>query len=134
MKTLIILACAGLAAGCTAGDRPEEMAADEAKLATELANYEQSGRPVSCVSLTQLRGNRSAGETAIIFEGLGDNVWVNRPPAGCPSLEFGRALQTKTTGSQLCRGDIAQVVDPGAGISHGGCALGDFTPYRRRRG
>jgi hypothetical protein len=132
MKTLLILACAGLAAGCTVDERPEDMAADEAKLATELAHYEQSGEPVSCVSLRQLRGNRSAGESAIIFDGIGDNIWVNRPPSGCPRLGFGRALKIKMPGNQLCRGEIAEVLDPGTGTSHGSCSLGDFTPYRRR--
>ena len=131
MKTLLILACAGLAAGCTMNDPPEASADDEAKLATELRDYEQRGDAVSCVSTTQLRGNRSAGEGAIIFEGLGANLWVNRPPGGCPDLRKHLALRTRTTGTQLCRGDIALVFDPGSGMSYGGCALGEFTPYRR---
>ncbi len=64
--------------------------------------------------------------------GEGGRLWVNHPPAGCPDVTGGRALQIQTTVTQLCRGDIAQVFDPLTGISYGGCGLGDFTPYERR--
>jgi hypothetical protein len=135
MKKLILLACVAGLAGCTANEGMEEAAAkDEATLAAQLRDYEQAGAPVSCVNMRDLRGNRSAGEGAIIFDGPGQRIWVNRPPAGCPDLSFGRALQTRTTSTQLCRGDIAHVFDPVSGISYGGCGLGDFTPYERRGG
>ncbi|QAY76973.1 hypothetical protein [Sphingosinicella sp. BN140058] len=134
MKRILFLPLAALA-GCTT--QPAERApagasqADQAQLATELANYRQAGPPVSCVPTRTLRGNRSAGEAAIIFEGTGRRIWVNRPAAGCPALTSSRALRTKTTTSQLCRGDIVDVFDPVAGFQYGGCSLGDFTPYDR---
>jgi hypothetical protein len=122
-----------LLGACTAADRPADMgASDQTKLQAALAGYEQAGPPVSCVNLRDLRGNRSVGEGAIIFEGTSSaRLWVNRPAGGCPSLDFGRALVTRTTTSQLCRGDIAEVIDPVAHIAEGSCGLGDFTPYRR---
>ena len=131
MRHLILFAAACLAAGCAADDPVETAADDEAKLAAQLAGYEPDGPPVSCVNLRDLDGNKSAGETAIVFDGRGSRKWVNRPAAGCPSLEFGRTLRTRTSSSQLCRGDIATVFDPVAGIEYGGCGLGDFEPYRR---
>jgi hypothetical protein len=137
MKYSIILASALLAAGCTTdeGAQPVDMAAnDEAKLAAQLRGYEPSGPPVSCVNSRELQGNRSAGETAIVFSGVGGRKWVNRPAAGCPDLGFSRALRTRTPSTQLCRGDIATVFDPVARIEYGGCGLGDFQPYRRVRG
>jgi hypothetical protein len=134
MRHLILLASALMAAGCTT-DEPVEMAAnDEAKLAAQLRGYEPAGPPVSCVNMRNLQGNRSAGEGAIVFDGNVGKKWVNRPPGGCPSLEFGRALRTRTSGTQLCRGDIAAVFDPVARIEYGACGLGDFEPYRRVRG
>ena len=132
MNRSVVLGAIGLVAACA--DRPpaEISQADEAQLATELRDYEPAGPAVSCVNTRELQGNRSAGEAAIIFGGLGRRVWVNRPPAGCPSLDNGRALKTQTTSTRLCRGDIATVFDPVSGIGYGGCGLGDFEPYERR--
>jgi hypothetical protein len=132
MKRIAAFCALGMVAAC-AQERPAEVSqADEARLATELRDYEPAGPPVSCVNTRELQGNRSAGEGAIIFGGLGRKLWVNRPPAGCPSLDHGRALRTQTTSTRLCRGDIATVFDPVNGISYGGCGLGDFEPYERR--
>jgi len=135
MKHIIALAALGLAAGCAAStDADADMrAADgEATLAAELRNYRPAGQPVSCVPLRNLGGNHSAGEGAIVFDGPGGRLWVNRPPAGCPDLRQGRALSLRTTGSQLCRGDIVNVVDTISGINFGACGLGDFEPFQRR--
>lgn len=137
MRHLLLLASACLAASCTTdepGDRADLRADDEATLAAQLRGYEPAGPPVQCVSTRDLGGNRSAGETAIVFTGTGGRKWVNRPPAGCPDLGFSRALTTRTTGTRLCRGDIATVFDPVARTEFGGCGLGDFQPYRRVRG
>jgi hypothetical protein len=134
MKKLIAFAAVALCAGCTtasADEVAERQANGEAKLAAELRNYEQAGPPVSCVSQRNLGGNRSAGD-AIVFDGNTSAVrYVNRPAGGCPDLNFGRALIIRTTSTQLCRGDIATVLDPVSRIQYGGCGLGDFTPYRR---
>ena len=134
MKKLILVAAIALSAGCTAASADEvaEMEANsEAQLAGELRGYEQAGPPVSCVSQRDLRGNRSAGD-AIVFDGNTRSMrYVNRPAGGCPDLNFGRALVIRTTSTQLCRGDIATVLDPVSRAQFGGCGLGDFTPYRR---
>jgi hypothetical protein len=130
MRHLILLASACLAAGCTTDEPVETAASDEAKLAAQLRGFEPAGPPVQCVNMRDLQGNNSAGD-AIVFDGTSGRKWVNRPAGGCPSLEFGRALQTRTTGAQLCRGDIATVFDPVSHSQYGGCGLGDFEPYRR---
>jgi hypothetical protein len=133
MRTILILTCAGLAAACSMNQPADPRAAEASSeaLSKALAGYEPAGPPVSCVPMRDLRGNRSAGD-AIVFDGLSSaTIYVNRPPGGCPSLDFGRALVTRTSISQLCRGDIADVVDPSSRTNYGGCALGDFEPYRR---
>jgi hypothetical protein len=44
------------------------------------------------------------------------------------------ALVTKQFGNaELCRGDIARVVDTLNGFTVGSCVFGDFTPYVRPR-
>jgi hypothetical protein len=136
MKYFILLASACLAAGCTTESdeaRVEMAANDEATLAAQLRGFEPAGPPVQCVSTRDLRGNRSAGETAIVFTGNGGRLWVNRPAAGCPDLRMSRALKTRTPSTRLCRGDIATVFDPLTRFEYGGCGLGDFEPYRRVR-
>ena len=137
MRHLLLIASACLAAGCTTdepGDRVDMRADDEASLAFQLRGLEPAGPPVPCVNSRDLKGNRSAGETAIVFSGVGGRKWVNRPAAGCPDMRFSRALKTRTTSSRLCRGDIATVFDAVSRIEYGGCGLGDFEPYRRARG
>ena len=133
MKRSIAVVLLGLAAGLAliggagAGD-------DEAKLANKLRHHEPFGPPIACVSLAKLRSNTLVGSTAIVFEGrnLG-TLYVNRPEGGCPVLRMGRALQTGTGGSRLCRGDLVTVWDPVSGVDYGTCPLGDFTAYRRAR-
>ena len=137
MKHLLLIASVCLAAGCTTdepGDRADIRADDEATLAAQLSGFEPAGPPVQCVNSRDLRGNRSAGETAIVFSGTGGRLWVNRPAAGCPDLRMSRALKTRTPGTRLCRGDIATVFDPLTRFEYGGCGLGEFEPYRRVRG
>ena len=131
---MLLFPLMALTAGCMA-DRPMEMsAAAQSQLAEELRGRVQAGPPQQCVSTRNLRGNRSVGEGAIIFGTTGsDLVYVNRPPAGCPEIRPGRALRTRTTTTQLCAGDIAEVFDPVQNFGFGGCGLGEFTPYRRAR-
>jgi hypothetical protein len=132
MMRLACLLLAFTTAACTAGAGapPEAMSAEaQSRLSEELAGY-TAGSPISCVSQRDLRGNRSVGD-ALLFEGRGKVVYVNRPAGGCPELRFNRALRTRTPSPQLCRGDIATVFDPISGIDHGSCGLGDFVPYRK---
>ncbi|HEY1607026.1 MAG TPA: hypothetical protein VGF77_15670 [Allosphingosinicella sp.] len=128
-KLLCSLIAAGAATLCvSAAPQPD----DEARLAQALANYQQSGPPTDCVNERLLGDNRSAGHHAIIFNnGSSYRLWVNHPSGGCPNLNHGLALVIRSPSDRLCRGDIAEVVDPVAHIPYGSCILGDFTPYRR---
>jgi hypothetical protein len=129
MRLFLSFTALTLIAAC-APEEVEPSADTQAALSAELRNYEPAGEPVSCVNQRDLRGNRSAGD-ALVFTGLGDRLWVNRPAAGCPGLDSGRTLVTRTTTTQLCRGEIVSIVDPVSGFSAGSCSLGDFVPYRR---
>jgi len=141
MKTIIIvLSAAILAVGCTHNGGPQasaraqaQAAEDEAGLAAVLRGR-IAGPPQDCVNQGDLGGNKSYGRGVILFSGRTDDVvYVNRPAGGCSDLNFGRALKTRTTTTQLCRGDIVTVFDPISGTEYGGCGLGEFTPYRRAR-
>jgi hypothetical protein len=140
MKTVIILSAVILVAGCTHGGRPEAGAPAQPQAAqhetelTEALSGRVAGPPQDCVTQSDLGGNKSYGREVIVFTGrTGDVLYVNRPTAGCPGLDSGRALRIQSTMSQLCRGDIVTVFDPISGVEFGGCSLGEFTPYRPAR-
>ncbi|HEX5183989.1 MAG TPA: hypothetical protein VFW19_12675 [Allosphingosinicella sp.] len=128
-KLLCSLIAAGAATLCvSAAPQPD----DEARLASALANYQQSGPPTDCVNERELGNHRSVGHHTIIFDNGGIyRLWVNHPSGGCPNLNHGLTLVFRTPMDRLCRGDIAEVIDPVAHIPEGSCILGDFTPYRR---
>ena len=133
MKSAFLIALAGLAAGCTAGESVEVAHESEADIAEALAGR-SAGAPQPCVETRRIRSSRSLGDDAILFEGsTSDLVYLNRPEGGCPGLRMGRSIRMRTTGTSLCRGDIVTPFDPMSGAEHGGCGLGDFIPYRRDR-
>jgi hypothetical protein len=138
MKATMMLLAVVVAAACTHGGQPEtrlrtqaQAAEDEAKLAAALSGR-IAGPAQDCVDERDLGGSESYGGRVILFRGPTDDVvYVNRPPAGCPGLDSGRALRVRTPAARLCRGDIATVFDPVSGADLGGCSLGEFTAYRR---
>ena len=131
MKKIIALFVAPLA-GCMA-EPPMEMSAQAQTEFAALIEGRVAEQPRHCVSRRDLRGNRSVGD-AIVFEGPTRNTFfVNRPTVGCPDLDSGRALITRSPSAQLCAGEIAEVVDTAAGFTVGSCTLGEFTPYHRIR-
>lgn len=130
MKRLLIGPLLAVTAGCAATG-PVEPSAEEQSDLTQALRGRIAGEPMACVQQRNLRNNRSYGETAILFEGPGDVIYMNRPRAGCPEITQSRALVTRTTSGQLCRGDIVSVVDPVQNFNYGSCGLGDFVPYRR---
>jgi hypothetical protein len=138
VTALIVLLAAIFAAGCAHNGGPEasaqaQAAEDEAGLAAALSGR-TAGPTQDCVDQRDLGGNKSYGKGVIVFGGPTDDVvYVNRPQAGCPDLDSGRALRTRATMARLCRGDIVAVFDPISGIEYGSCSLGEFTPYRRAR-
>jgi hypothetical protein len=136
MKKIVLVGLMLMSAGCVTepgeqGAEAEAAAAGEAALAEAIGDRRPQA-PVACVSQRNLQGNRSVGD-AIVFGGPGDTIYVNRPAGGCSGLTDSRTLVTRTTSSQLCRGDIATIVDSATGMFQGSCGLGDFTPYSRAR-
>jgi hypothetical protein len=73
-------------------------------------------------------------EQTIAFRQGSSRVYVNHMQGGCTNLGGSNALVTKTFGTaQLCRGDIAQVVDLQNHFTVGSCVFGDFVPYTKPR-
>ncbi|MCJ8158022.1 DUF6491 family protein [Sphingomonas sp. LaA6.9] len=140
MRLLIpILGLAGLA-GCATADtaqleaaRAERDARADAELTKALKGRVQSGEPTDCITLHQARSSTTIRDRAVVYEMAGDMVYVNNFQGGCAGLNDTKAIITRSTTSQLCRGDIATVTDLVAGFSTGSCIFGDFVPYRKPR-
>jgi hypothetical protein len=138
MRTLILFGAAALAAGCVgdadvdAGRSPTMNAAEDAALSAGLEGR-TAGPPRSCIRLQDVRNTRSAGRDTILFDGAGDVVYVNRARSSCPDIKTWHAIRHRTIGTNICSGELIRVFDPNSGIEYGGCALGEFVPWRRRR-
>lgn len=130
MKAALTLLIAGLAAGCTMESEPIERTAAARSAIAEATEGRVAGEPVSCINQVGLRGTRTVAG-AIIFEGPGGVVYVNEGNGGCSALAHGRAIRTSNPSGRLCRGDIVTAFEPVSGMEFGGCAMGDFVPYRR---
>ena len=131
MKPVITVLVAALAGACVSASEPAELSADgQARLGAELAGR-TAGEPRTCLVQRDIRHTRTIADGVMLFEGVGDTLWVNRGSGGCSALRFGRAFHTVTPSTSLCRGDVVTVFDPVSGTEYGGCSLADFVPYRR---
>lgn len=117
----------GTAALSQTGDHAVER---DLKIMDQWLAGKQPGPPVSCISQRQIRSTYYVGGKTILYKVSNNLVYRNDPPGGCPGLNSNLALETRTPTGMLCSGEIAQVKDYSQGYSPGGCALGEFVPYR----
>jgi hypothetical protein len=90
-------------------------------------------RPVSCLPHYQSGDMRVIDDDTIAFRDGARRTFVAHMNGGCSNLGNGStALVTHQFGTaDLCRGDIARVVDTLNGFTVGSCSFGDFVPYVR---
>lgn len=115
-----------LASACATTTAARNEAPDD-KLAQALAG-KVAGKPVSCISLNDARSSTTYRD-AILYRSSSKLTYAN-DLGNCPYLRENNILVTRATGSQLCRGDIVNMVDRGSGFPTGSCAFSDFVPYR----
>lgn len=134
MRNLIVIALIGTgavllgtAAVSQTGDRAVER---DLKIMDQWLAGKQPGPPVSCIPHSQIRATYYVGGKTILYKVSNNLVYRNDPPGGCPGLNSNLALETRNPTGMLCSGEIAQVKDYSQGYSPGGCALGEFVPYR----
>ena len=127
MKPAVLILSA--LAACTAAE-PIERAGPTPDAIAHAVRGRTPGPPVACISQFGLRGSRAVAG-AMLFRGPGDVIYVNEGIAGCRALALGTAFRTHNPTGRLCRGDIVTAFEPVSGAEFGGCALGDFVPYRR---
>ena len=126
----LILAGAGLVA-CSTAPQPVMRSADKQAEYVKLTEGKVAGPVASCLPAYNAGDMRVIDDSTVVFRQSASRVYVAHLQGGCPNLgRGGYAMVTRQVGGMgLCRGDIAQVVDTGSGMSVGSCVFDGFTPY-----
>lgn len=89
-----------------------------------------TGPPIRCIHPRNIRGAQTIVNSSVITFGTGRRTgYRNDIVPACAALRPDRAIITRQYTSDICEGDIFQVVDTLSRVNWGGCAFGKFTPY-----
>jgi len=125
-----LTAMAALAAVASAMPaQAKERLTGEAQLA-KMLDGRVAGKPVDCVTLTQIRSTEIIDRTAIVYTTNNGTMYVNRP-SGANFLDDDDILVSEPRNGQACRIDIVRLIDRGSRMSSGSVGLNDFVPYPR---
>lgn len=134
MRPAAFLIIAAASAACASSALSEPRTSKAESRLQNLLRGKVAGPPVSCLSSYRAGRMTIIDDDTVLFRVGNKTVYRNDPPGGCyPMGGAGYSLVTRTPGSGLCSGDIAQVIDLRTGFSAGACALGKFVPYRTAR-
>jgi len=132
MRIPALLVIASAIGSCTtAPQAPVQLSAREQAELAQLTDGKVAGKPISCLQHYQTDDMITVNESTIAFRNGRSTVYLNGMQGGCPNLRAPYALLTKSPSSQLCRGDIAEVVDTSTHMTVGSCVFGDFVPYTK---
>lgn len=125
MRALMLIAAAGLVAGCSQRPLPPGVATADV-LAGRIA-----GPPQTCIP-TYSAENIHALDRQTLAYGYGRTIYVNRLLGPCPAIENANTIIVQaSTGNEYCRGDRVRGREPGALIAGPACNLQDWVPYRQ---
>ena len=129
MRTMLVIGFGLALAGCaTQSPVPTRTAEAQADL-NKLIAGKNAGAPFTCLQHYHSDDMVRIDESTVAFK-QGRRVYVNHLIGACSNLDSSfYALVTKSSGTGLCRGDIAYVQDVSNGTIVGSCAIGDFVPY-----
>ena len=135
MRGLTIALIASALAGCTTAPAPMTRSAEAEAQLNKLLAGKTAGKPISCLPTWRSRDMVVIDDNTVVFRDSRRRVYRNDFRGGaCDELGNGfYTLVTKSTGSGLCSGDLAQVVDVQTGFTVGSCVIGDFVPYEGPR-
>ena len=131
MRMILLAAAAISLVACeTTDSQPEQRSAEAQATYDRMLAGKTAGRPANCLPLLRSHDMVVIDDDTILYRD-GRTTYVNQPLGSCNLLSRGSyALVTRSFGSQLCRGDIATVLDTRTGVTVGSCSFGDFVPYR----
>lgn len=90
-----------------------------------------AGPPVNCINVSQITGSHIVDGTAILYDVVGGDIYVNRPTSGAYMLNRNQYLVTDTHIPELCNVDQVDLVDGTTHIPSGTVGLGQFVPYHK---
>jgi hypothetical protein len=133
MRVISVLMAGAMLASCTTGPPEPTRSAQKQQEFQQLLNGKVAQGSVSCLPHYRSGDMRIIDDQTIAFRDGSSRVYVNHMQGACNNLGFGSyALVTRQFGTaDLCRGDIARVVDVMNGFTVGSCVFGDFVPYVR---
>ena len=132
MRLISILMAGAMLASCTTGPPPPPMrTAQKQQEFQQLLVGKVAQRPISCLPHYRSGDMRVIDDETIAFRDGSNRTYIAHMQGGCNDLGSGHnALVTHQFGTaDLCRGDIARVVDTLNGFTIGSCVFGDFVPY-----
>jgi hypothetical protein len=120
-----------LLVGCVTGpDTPPKLTEKQTQALEKDLAGKVAGEKVSCISQSGGNDMHVISDDVLLYRISRNLVYKNELLGRCAGLSRGDTLVVELHGSQYCRGDLARVVDLTTGMLGGGCALGDFIPYR----
>ena len=133
-RTSIALGAACFVSGCGAtamDDRASTISPRGAeKLERQLAG-KVAGEPINCIPMRNADETIRISDDILLYRVSNRLVYRNDLAPSCSGLARNSDIMVvRTISTQLCDGDIINLVDRTSGSSFGGCALGKFTPYR----
>jgi hypothetical protein len=130
MRAFFLLLIGGLVTSCAAGP-PQPVASPKQQLAAQrILQGKVAGRPMDCISSFTANDMTWLDRSTVAFKRGSKLVYVNHFNGGCDNYGGRYAMVTRQVTSQMCRGDIVQLIDPVAHYPAGSCVFGDFIPYR----
>jgi hypothetical protein len=129
---LALIASAASAIGSCTAVPPAQTVAIQAREQARLAQLTAgkiAGPTTDCLPTYRANDMVVVNDNTIAFK-QGRRLFVNNMQGSCYGLDRGTtALVTRTPSTQLCRGDIATLVDTSTRVAVGSCVFGDFVPY-----
>ena len=120
--------------GCSATGEPRAVSPPKASssIGERLLAGKVAGNPVRCIPARQADRPVNLADGAVAYRVSSDLIYVQRFGGQC---DRGRgvgidALVRRSIQPQLCRGEIAEVVDQASRTPIGSCVYDDFVPYR----
>lgn len=130
MRAFMLATVAVGLCACATASEPAQRSVKAQATYDRMLSGKVAGKAEKCLPTYRSNDMTIIDDDTILFRD-GRTVYVNQPLGGCQSLSrSGSALLTRNVGPQLCRGDLAEVVDNTSGMTLGACSLGDFVPYR----